>query len=516
MELLLGIDIGTSGARAGIFDRNGNSLIFCEKSIPLYTPHSGWAEQDPDDWWQAVGAACRQAIQDSGLNPADIAGVSFDTTSCTVVVSGDDMVPLRPAILWMDMRASDQAKRIAASGHPMLKYNGYGPVSAEWLPSKALWLKENEPELYQKATRIYECTDWLTYQLTGQFTASLNHASCRWYYNSREGGYMADFYACIGLEDLLPKLPEQVVPMGTQVGTLTERAAAHLGLRPGIPVGEGGADAFVGVIGLNAIQPGKMALITGSSHLHVVQTQEETHSNGMWGGYPDAIVPGLYMMEGGQTSTGSIINWIKTQLCGTYQAEARERGCSVYDILNERAERLPIGSDGLVALDYFQGNRTPHVDSDIRGLYYGLSLGHTPAHLYRASVESVCFGTKMIMDVFAENGVTFQEIAICGGIVKSPFWLQAHADVANVPLTVPRVSEAPCLGSAILGAVAAGVYPDIQSAADAMVATDRVITPDAGRHEEYMFYFNRYKALYPLIRDWAHSVTGYASGKGKG
>lgn len=327
---------------------------------------------------------------------------------------------------------------------------------------------------------------------------------------------MADFYACIGLEDLLPKLPEQVVPMGTQVGTLTERAAAHLGLRPGIPVGEGGADAFVGVIGLNAIQPGKMALITGSSHLHVVQTQEETHSNGMWGGYPDAIVPGLYMMEGGQTSTGSIINWIKTQLCGTYQAEARQRGCSVYDILNERAERLPIGSDGLVALDYFQGNRTPHVDSDIRGLYYGLSLGHTPAHLYRASVESVCFGTKMIMDVFAENGVTFQEIAICGGIVKSPFWLQAHADVANVPLTVPRVSEAPCLGSAILGAVAAGVYPDIQSAADAMVATDRVITPDAGRHEEYMFYFNRYKALYPLIRDWAHSVTGYASGKGKG
>ena len=514
MELFLGIDIGTGGARAGIFDRHGNSLLAGEEPFPLSTPHSGWAEQSPDDWWEALGRATRKVMATGGFSPKDIAGMSLDTTSCTVVVSGDDMVPLRPAIMWIDMRASQQAKRIAASGHPMLKYNGYGPVSAECLPAKVLWLKENEPELYRSATRIYECTDWITYRLTGRYTASRNHASCRWYYNNREGGYPRDFYELIGLEDLCPKLPPEVLPMGALVGPLTEEAARHLGLCAGIPVGQGGADAFVGVIGLNAVQPGKMALITGSSHLHVVQTDKEIHGQGMWGGYPDAIVPGLYMMEGGQTSTGSIINWIKETLCGDYRVQAKAAGCSVYDILNEKAQQLPIGADGLVALDFFQGNRTPHVDPDVRGLYYGLSLGHTPAHLYRASVESVCFGTKAIIDVFAANGIDFHEIVISGGVVKSPFWLQTHADVANVPLTVPKVSEAPCLGSAILGAVACGAYADIPAAAAAMVQPARVITPSQERHEEYMFYYKKYRELYELLRDWMHSVTGHAAGKG--
>lgn len=509
MDLFLGIDIGTSGARAGIFDGEGNSIIFKEEQFDLSTPHSGWAEQNPDDWWNAVVKSTRKAIEESCTNPSDIKGISFDTTSCTVVVSKDDMIPLRPAIMWMDMRASEQAKRISDSGQAMLKYNGFGPVSAECLPAKTLWLKENEPDIYNTATRIYECSDWLNYKLTGAYTASMNHASCRWYYDNRNGGYQKDFYAAIGLDDLIAKLPEKVLPMGTLVGGLTDEAAKELGLIAGTPVGEGGADAFVGVIGLNAILPGKMALITGSSHLHVVQTEQEVHNSGMWGGYPDAIVDGLYMMEGGQTSTGSIINWIKNQLCGNYKIQAEKQGCSVYDILNREAEKLPVGADGLVALDFFQGNRTPHVDSDVRGLYYGLSLGHTPAHMYRASVESVCFGTKAIMDKFAENNITFNEIVISGGIVKSPFWLQAHADVANVKITVPKVSEAPCLGSAILGAVAAGYYPNIVDAANHMVKAEKVIEPNKDRHDEYMFYFEKYKELYPLLKDWMHSVTNH-------
>lgn len=301
--------------------------------------------------------------------------------------------------------------------------------------------------------------------------------------------------------------------MGTLIGPLTPSAAAHLGLYPGIPVGEGGADAFVGVVGLNAILPGKMALITGSSHLHVVQAEHEIHGQGMWGGYPDAIVPGLFMMEGGQTSTGSIINWIKNQLCGDYRIQAQREGCSVYDILNREAEKLPVGADGLIALDFFQGNRTPHVDPDVRGLYYGLSLGHTPAHMYRAAVESICYGTKAIMDVFEKNGLDFREITVSGGIVKSPFWLQAHADAANVPLTVPRETEAPCLGSAILGATAAGAFGSIGEAAEAMVRPARVILPDQARHEAYMFYFEKYRELYHLLRDWMHSVTTHKTEK---
>ena len=191
---VLGIDIGTTGARVGIFDLKGNPIVFCSENFPLYTPASGRAEQDANDWWEAVCKASKKAVATAKIDPAAIRGMSLDTTCCTVLLSGDDMVPLQNAILWMDVRASEQAKRIYQSGHDALKYNGYGMVSAECLPAKALWIKENQPELWNKATRFYECTDWLTYKLTGKYTASINCASARWYYNAAEGGYPVDFY----------------------------------------------------------------------------------------------------------------------------------------------------------------------------------------------------------------------------------------------------------------------------------------------------------------------------------
>ncbi len=508
-EYVLGIDLGTGGARVGIFDLKGSPVVFCSEKISLYTPASGFAEQDPDEWWEAICKATNKAIVTSEIDPSRIRGMSLDTTSCTVLLSGDDMKPLQKAIMWMDVRASEQAKRISQSGHNALKYNGYGVVSAECLPAKALWIKEKKPELWNKATRVYECADWLMYKLTGRYTASINCASARWYYNSEEGGYPTDFYEKIGLEDLVQKLPPQVLPMGKFVGGLTEEAANELGLKTGTPVGEGGADAFVGVIGLNAIQPGKMTLITGSSHVHIAQVTKAIHAKGIWGSYPDCIVKDLQMVEGGQSSTGSIIEWFVNNLCGTVKEQAEKQGKSVYDILNEEAEKLPIGADGLIALDFFQGNRTPYVDPDVRGMFYGFSLNHTPAHMYRAIIESICYGTEAIIEVFRKEKFNISEMVISGGAVKSRFWLQAHADISNLPITVPKITEGPCLGSAILGAVAGGVYPDIQTAAQNMTSVDYVIKPNAKRHEQYQFYYKKYKEFYALAKDWMHQVTIY-------
>lgn len=512
-EYVVGIDMGTGGARVGIFDLHGNPIIFCEEQYPLYTPASGWAEQEPKEWWVSICRASRRAVKESGIDPSCICGMSVDTTCCTVLLSGNDMEPLAPAIMWMDVRASEQAKRISESGHDALKYNGYGMASAECLPAKALWLKEKKPEIYHKAARLYECTDWLIYRLTGEYTASINCASARWYYNAEEGGYPAEFYRRIGLEDLLEKLPKKVLPLGEIAGDLTKEAAEDMGLKAGIPVGEGGADAFVGVIGLNAFQPGKLTLITGSSHLHIAQFRKAIHSKGMWGAYPDAIIPGLYMVEGGQTSTGSVVNWFKNQLCGTIKTQAEAEGCSVYDILNREAERISIGAEGLIALDFFQGNRTPYVDPDVRGMFYGLSLGHTPAHMYRAIIESICYGTEVILEVFRNSGFVPNAMVVSGGAVKSRFWLQTHADVSNVPVVVPKCTEGPCLGAAILGAVAGGCYPDIDTAAAAMTDIDHVVEPDKGRYQEYRFYYNRYKEIYELAKEWMHTVTTHAAKK---
>ncbi|MDL2236244.1 xylulose kinase [Christensenellaceae bacterium OttesenSCG-928-K19] len=506
-DCFLGIDMGTSSVKVGIFKPDGTPLAYANAEYPLYTPKSGWAEQTVEDWWKAICIGVREVVEKSGVKPADILGIGYDATCCTVMFADKEMNVLRPAIMWMDMRASKQAKVMTATGNDALKYNGFGNASAESMPAKALWVKENEPELYSKAEHVFECTDWLTYRLTGRLTASIDTISPRWYYNREEGGWPESFYSEIGLLDVLKKFPDEILDMGTLVGGLSKEAAADLGLVAGTPVGEGGADAFVGMIGLNVVKAGSIALITGSSHLALGLTEKEMHSKGMWGAYPDAVVPGLYLVEGGQTSSGSIVNWLKENYCGNIAQIATAQNKSIYDILNEEASKLPVGSEGLVALDYFQGNRAPHADPDVRGMFYGLSLKHKPQHMYRAIIESICFGTESIMQSFREGGMNPDGIYISGGAVKSSLWVQMHADVCNLPFYIPEVVEAPCLGSAILGSVACGAHESIVSAAASMVKVKEVVQPRKEVHEEYQFYYKKYVEVYDILKDWMHDIT---------
>ena len=506
-EYFLGIDMGTTSVKVGIFDAQGTIVASADAGYPLYTPKSGWAEQKPEEWWAAVCNASREMIEQSGVEPGHIVGMGVDTTCCTVLFADEEMNILRPAIMWMDMRASKQAKKITATGHPMLKYNGYGNVSAESMPAKALWVKENEPEIYARAKYVFECNDWLMYKLTGRLVTSINITAPRWYYDRPNGGWPVSFYESFGLGDVLEKFPKEVLDLGTLVGGLLPEAAKEMGLVADIPVGEGGADAYVGMIGLNVVGPESVALITGSSHLLLGLTEQEMHATGMWGSYQDAVIPGLGLVEAGQTSTGSIVNWFKTNFCAHMEAAAKGQGKSVYDLLNAGAEALPIGAEGLLALDYFQGNRAPYADPDVRGMFYGLSLVHTPIHLYRAIIESICHGTEALMESFRGGGMNPSGIYVAGGAVKSKFWMQTHADVCNLPIYIPKVTEAPCLGSAILGAVACGYYSDIVTGAKHMVSIADQIEPNFERHQEHMFYFEKYKQAYQDSKEWMHDVT---------
>ena len=503
----MGIDFGTGGARVGIFDREGTAVVFNSVEFETKFPRSGWAEQDPDAWWSSLVQASRGAIEQSGVSPEEIAGISTDATTCTVVATDANGRHARPALLWMDVRASDQARRVQETGDPALKYNGYGPVSAEWMPSKALWLKENEPEVYDKAAVICDCEDWLTFRLTGEWTASINTAAFRAYYDRDTGGWPESLYEGIGIGDVLEKFPPRVLDMGTPVGGLTREAAGELGLVEGTPVAQGGGDAFVGALGLGMTEPGKIALITGSSHVIVGQAAESHHGQGFFGAYTDGILPGQYSVEGGQVSTGSIVAWFKNQFAGDAVAQAKERGVDPYDVLTEMAENIPIGSDGLVVIDYFQGNRTPHTDPLARGMIWGLSLGHTPGHIFRAIIEGICYGTEDIFRTMREHGFNPGEAVVAGGPTKSKLWMQMHADVCNVPISFTKESEGPVLGSAMLAAVGAGIYPDIQTAARSMVHTTDTIQPNQEAHEAYKFYVDKYIATYPQMRDLMHETV---------
>jgi FGGY-family pentulose kinase len=502
---VMGIDFGTESVRVGIFDLAGSPVAFASHGYPSSYPQTGWAEQNPDDWWQALVAATREAMQTSGVAREGLVGLGTDATSCTVVLMDERFQPLRPAILWMDVRAASQARRIATTGHPAMKYNGYGSVSAEWMPCKALWLKEHEPDNYRRAVRFGECIDWLTHRLTGEWVGSINTASIRWYYDRAEGGWPEGLYDLIGLGDLLEKFPPRVLDMGVAAGRLRPEVAAELGLPPGIPVAEGGADAFVAMVGLNALQPGKMAFITGSSHLILGQSATPLHAKGIFGAYTDAVIPGQYTVEGGQVSTGSVVKWFRDNFCSREADEARCRGVDTYTILNEMADQVSIGSEGLMVLDYWQGNRTPYIDPEARGIIWGLTLRHNTGHLFRAIVEGIAYGTEHILRTMRRHGFTASEMIGCGGPTRSRLWMQIHADVSNLPIALTAVPDAPALGSAILGAVASGKYPDVSSAADQMVHMANRIEPDPGAHQQYKFFVDQYIATYPHLRELIHA-----------
>ena len=509
---LMGIDFGTGGVRVGVFDPEGTPVVFSEKEFTLEHPRPGRAEQDPDEWWTQLVSAVKGAMDEGSIAPEEIAGISVDAASSTVLAIDKDGRHLRPAIMWMDVRSSDQADRIAETGNEALKYNGYGPVSAEWGLPKALWIKDKEPEIYKEAARVCDCCDWVIQRLTGEWVSSINIASAKYYFDRDQGGYPESLYEAVNASDLLEKFSDSVLDLGAVVGGLRKDVAEELGLKPETPVAQGGVDAYVGALGLGVVEPGKIALITGSSHVMIGQVSEPIHDPGFWGAYTDALIPGQYSVEAGQASTGSIVAWFKNQFAGDAAAEAEKRGVDTYDVLTEMAEKVPVGSDGLIVLDYFQGNRSPHTDPLARGVMWGLTLSHTPGHVFRAIIEGICYGTENILRTMRKQNFEPRLNVVSGGPAKSGLWMQIHADVSNVPISFTKVPDGPALGSAMLAAIGAGIYPDIQTAAEHMVHTADTLEPDPERHEEYQFYVDRYMETYPQMRDLMQKTERHVAG----
>jgi FGGY-family pentulose kinase len=491
MAYLLGIDGGTESVRAMLFDLDGRPKG--SHVVPYDTdfPKPGWAEQSPDDWWTCLAESVRGALTAASITGDQVIAMAVDTTCCSVVAVGADDRPLRPAMIWMDVRSAQEAALVAQTHDPALRINGdgRGPVSAEWMIPKSLWMKRHQPELFARAARICEFQDYINFCLTGRWVASLANVSARWHYQSRDGGLPTALLQTLGLPELADKWPQVIVRPGDVIDGLSKAAAAQLGLNAGMPVVQAGADAFVGIVGLGVTEPGEMAMITGSSHLHLGIATRPVHAPGVWGTYMDAVYPGKPIIEGGQTSTGSVVAWFKRHF-----AEATS-----YDVLNAQAATIAPGSEGLLVLDHFQGNRTPYTDALSRGAITGLTLKHTPAHVYRAIIEGVCLGTKLIVENF---GDAFQarRIVVCGGATRSPLWLQIHADTLGVPLELTEVPDAPSLGCAILAAHGAGRFKTIEDGARAMVRTTRVIEPnvaDAARYDELL---PRYRELYASLK----------------
>lgn len=522
-QFVIGVDVGTGSARAGLFDLNGKRQATTTQPIQMWNPHPEWAEQSSDGIWNAVGTVTRQVMKDSGIAPEQVIGVGFDAT-CSLVVLDKDNQPLtvsdsgdnaRNIIVWMDHRAIEETERINAGNYDVLRYVG-GKLSPEMETPKLLWLKTHLSETWAGAGKFLDLADFLTYQCTGQDVRSLCTNVCKWTYLGKESRWDKEYLSAIGLGDLLDggRVGEDIRPMGEPVGPLTPEAAKHLGLTTSAIVGVGIIDAHAGGLGVLGAETGDwnnaLALIGGTSSCHMAVSQEPKFIPGVWGPYWSAMVPGLWLTEGGQSATGALLDYtLENHAQGAeLKKRAQDEGTTVYALVNAEVARLAEAGNlahpalltrDLHVFDGHLGNRSPRADPRARGVVAGLGLGTSLtslALLYLATLQSVAYGTRAILEAMNAQGYDIQRIYAVGGGTKNPLWLQEHADITGASIYLPEEPEAVLLGAALLGAVASRAYPDIPAAMRVMCRSASVIHPNPETASYHAAKYEIYRELY--------------------
>ncbi|RCW86999.1 FGGY-family carbohydrate kinase [Paracoccus lutimaris] len=503
MTTVLTLDLGTNGARAGIYDIEARRLIArAEARYPTRHLPPNRAEQDPGDWWRALGDCVRGAMAEAG-QPA-IAAIAVAAFSSTVVVADRTGQPLAPAILWMDARAASESLASAAVDHPVMDYCG-GANAVEWLVPKAMWLKRHQPDLWSRVEVICEALDWVNFRLTGEWAGSLMNATCKWNYDSRARAFVPELYARFGLPDLAARLPQRIVDIGAIIGPLLPEVARDWGISGSPVVVQGGIDAHMGTFGADCVAPGAMLLIGGTSNVHLTQVPDDgARITGVWGPYPHALTPGLRMIEGGQVSAGSILKWLSQEIFGITNADMAP--------LLAAAEAIEPAETRLLALDFWMGNRTPYRDARLRGAFLGLSLSHDRAAIYRAAVTAVALGAANVVFDLERQGVGIDRIVMAGGIMHNPVWLQATVDAIGKPVGLAPDDNLTLYGNAVAAAVGLGLWPDLTAAARALAPQVSVLQPDPARHAQYRRLLAQYRQAVDLLAPILHALADGTTG----
>ncbi|MEU6207486.1 ribulokinase [Micromonospora musae] len=493
-----GAELGTAvhAYRSGVMD---SALAADGQPLP-----ADWALQDPDDYREVLRQAVPAALAASGVDAEQVVGIGIDFTACTVLPTRADGTPLcelpdlrtRPHAyvkLWKHHAAQQQADRINALAHdrrePWIGRYG-GKISAEWQYAKALQLLEEDPEIYARAERWIEAADWIVWQLCGAETRNVCTAG---YKGIRQDGQYPsrDYLAALNPDfaGFVEKIDGPLVALGERAGGLTAEAAAWTGLPAGIAVAVGNVDAHVTAAAAQALEPGRLVAIMGTSTCHVVNGTELAEVAGMCGVVDGGISAGHWGYEAGQSGVGDIFGW--------YVEHAAPDGYASHETLTEQAAEQPVGAHGLVALDWWNGNRSLLVNHDLSGVIVGLTLATRPPDIYRALLESTAYGTRMIIEAFADAGVPVDELVVAGGLTGNRLLMQIYADVTNRPLSIIGSAQGPALGSAIHAAVAAGVHADVPTAAAAMGRVTRdAYLPDPERVRAYDALYAEYRRLH--------------------
>ncbi|WP_343672661.1 FGGY-family carbohydrate kinase [Paraburkholderia heleia] len=528
----VGVDVGTGSARAGIFDSAGRMVASAKHDITVFHESGAIVEQSSTQIWNAVCHAVKEALAQAAISPERIAGIGFDAT-CSLVVLGEGGTPLpvgpsevaeRDIIVWMDHRAVEQAGRINATGHDVLRFVG-GKISPEMETPKLLWLLENRPKVFAAAWQFFDLTDFLTWRATGDLARSTCTVTCKWTYLAHEQRWDESYFRTVGLgvlaDEGFARIGQTMVEPGTPLGNgLTPEAAAQLGLRAGTAVATGVIDAHAGGIGTVGAQgqpEACLAYVFGTSSCTMTTTRDPVFVPGVWGPYYAAMVPGAWLNEGGQSVAGAAIERLLTMhpLAAHAARRAASEGESLPTMLAGLAAQAAQGGSGAVRLAHdaglhvvpeFLGNRAPFADPHARAVIAGLGMESDMASLvalYVAGVCSIGYGLRQIIEAQAQAGAPVEQVVISGGAGRLDLVRQLLADATGKPVLATHAEEPVLLGAAMLGAVAGGSYDNVREAMAAMSQISKVYAPATG--EIAALHDARYRA-FTQLQDVARAI----------
>ena len=525
-KFVIGVDFGTLSGRVLLVRISDGLEVasavhdYSHAVLEDVLPFSGkklppdWALQVPSDYIDVLKYAIPAVLAESKVNPYDVIGIATDFTACTVLPVSENGTPLcensefldNPHAyvkLWKHHAAQPQADRINDLAHSRKEFwiSRYGgKISSEWEFAKALQLLEEAPEIYDRMRFWIEAADWIVWQLCGNYVRNICTAGYKGIY--QDGQYPSpDYLAALNPKFsnfIIEKLEHTIGELGAQAGTLSKEASRWTGLPEGIAVAVGNVDAHVTSAAANAVNPGQMVAIMGTSTCHVMVSDKLAEVPGMCGVVPGGIVAGMLGYEAGQSGVGDIFGWFANNYASAeIQDRAASLGIDIHTYFSDLSAKQPVGGHGLLALDWQSGNRSTLVDHQLSGLIVGLTLSTRPEEIYRAIVESTAFGARKIVETFNKSGVPVKEFIAGGGLIKNKFVMQIYADVLNMPITIIKSQQGPALGSAIHAAVAAGAYKDVVVASAKMGGVqEKRFTPIPENALAYNELFQHYDALY--------------------
>ena len=494
MKYVLGIDLGTSGTKTVLFDQNGKGIASATVEYPLYQPHNGWAEQDPQDWANAAVSTIRSVLQKSGVNPEDVVSLGISGQMHGLVMLDDDNQVIRRSIIWADQRTAKECEEITEKvGYDTLIRITANPALTGFTLSKVMWVRKHEPENYARCRHILLPKDYVRFVLTGDYATEVSDAS---------GMQMLDVpHRCWSRElleilDIDPELLPKVYESCEVTGHISADAAAKTGLSEKTMVVGGAGDNAAAAVGTGVVEDGKAFTTIGTSGVVFAHTDKlAIDPKGRVHTFCCAV-PGAWHVMGVVQAAGLSLKWFRDNFCAAEMEAAKQMGVDAYELTNREAAESPIGANRLLYAPYLMGERTPHLDADCRGMFFGLSAMHTRRDLLRAVMEGVTYSLNDCLSILKGMNVAPKTMLACGGGGKSPLWRQMLADVMNCPVATTVNTEGPALGVAILASVGAGLYPSVQEACREMIRINPPQDPIPENVPKYAEVYALYTELY--------------------